>query len=67
MVALIFLALRLVVALFKSKSPSDRTNDVVQEVLLTVHRARATYGALRSFQATLPLPRSGPKPSESAI
>jgi DNA-directed RNA polymerase specialized sigma24 family protein len=49
MVALIFLALRLVVALFKSKSPSDRTNDVVQEVLLTVHRARATYGALRSF------------------
>jgi RNA polymerase sigma factor (sigma-70 family) len=33
--------------------PSDRTDDVVQEVLLTVHRARATYDARRSFNAWL--------------
>jgi len=33
--------------------PSDRTDDVVQEVLLTVHRARATYDPRRSFDAWL--------------
>jgi len=33
--------------------PSDRTDDVVQEVLLTVHRARATYDPRRSFNAWL--------------
>jgi RNA polymerase sigma-70 factor (ECF subfamily) len=33
--------------------PSDRTDDVVQEVLLTVHRARATYDPGRSFDAWL--------------
>ena len=32
---------------------SDRTDDVVQEVLLTVHRARATYDPRRSFNAWL--------------
>ncbi len=33
--------------------PSNRTDDVVQEVLLTVHRARATYDSRRSFDAWL--------------
>jgi RNA polymerase sigma factor (sigma-70 family) len=33
--------------------PPDRTDDVVQEVLLTVHRARATYDRRRSFDAWL--------------
>ncbi len=33
--------------------PSDRTDDVVQEVLLTVHHARATYDPRRSFEAWL--------------
>jgi RNA polymerase sigma factor (sigma-70 family) len=33
--------------------PPDRTDDVVQEVLLTVHRARATYDPRRSFNAWL--------------
>jgi len=33
--------------------PSDRADDVVQEVLLTVHRARATYDPRRSFDAWL--------------
>jgi RNA polymerase sigma-70 factor (ECF subfamily) len=33
--------------------PSDRTDDVVQEVLLTVHRARATYDPRRSFNGWL--------------
>ena len=33
--------------------PSDRTDDVVQEVLLTVHRARATYDPRRSFNVWL--------------
>ncbi len=33
--------------------PSDRTDDVVQEVLLTVHRARATYDPGRSFDGWL--------------
>ena len=33
--------------------PSDRTDDVVQEVLLTVHRALATYDPRRSFNAWL--------------
>ena len=33
--------------------PSDRADDVVQEVLLTVHRARATYDPRRSFNAWL--------------
>jgi RNA polymerase sigma factor (sigma-70 family) len=33
--------------------PFDRTDDVVQEVLLTVHRARATYDPRRSFSAWL--------------
>ncbi len=32
---------------------SDRTDDVVQEVLLTVHRARATYDPRRSFDGWL--------------
>jgi RNA polymerase sigma factor (sigma-70 family) len=31
----------------------DRADDVVQEVLLTVHRARATYDPRRSFEAWL--------------
>jgi RNA polymerase sigma factor (sigma-70 family) len=33
--------------------PADRVDDVVQEVLLTVHRARATYDPRRSFEAWL--------------
>lgn len=33
--------------------PPDRTDDVVQDVLLTVHRARATYDPRRSFEAWL--------------
>jgi RNA polymerase sigma-70 factor (ECF subfamily) len=33
--------------------PPDRVDDVVQEVLLTVHRARATYDPRRSFEAWL--------------
>ena len=33
--------------------PPDRTDDVVQEVLLTIHRARATYDPRRSFDAWL--------------
>ena len=33
--------------------PLDRVDDVVQEVLLTVHRARATYDPRRSFEAWL--------------
>jgi len=33
--------------------PPDRTGDVVQEVLLTLHRARATYDPRRSFDAWL--------------
>jgi RNA polymerase sigma factor (sigma-70 family) len=33
--------------------PPDQTDDVVQEVLLTVHRARATYDPRRSFEAWL--------------
>lgn len=33
--------------------PPESTDDVVQEVLLTVHRARATYDPRRSFEAWL--------------
>ena len=33
--------------------PPDRVDDVVQEVLLTIHRARATYDPWRSFEAWL--------------
>jgi RNA polymerase sigma factor (sigma-70 family) len=33
--------------------PPDRADDVVQEALLTVHRARATYDPRRSFEAWL--------------
>jgi len=33
--------------------PPDRTGDVVQDVLLTIHRARATYDPRRSFEAWL--------------
>ncbi len=33
--------------------PADRTDDVVQETLLTLHRARATYDPRRSFDAWL--------------
>jgi RNA polymerase sigma factor (sigma-70 family) len=33
--------------------PPDRADDVVQEVLLTVHHARATYDPRRSFEAWL--------------
>ena len=33
--------------------PADRAGDVVQEVLLTLHRARATYDPQRSFDAWL--------------
>jgi RNA polymerase sigma factor (sigma-70 family) len=33
--------------------PPDRTDDVVQETLLTLHRARATYDPRRSFDAWL--------------
>ncbi|MEA2953447.1 MAG: hypothetical protein QOJ96_2967, partial [Alphaproteobacteria bacterium] len=31
----------------------DRTDDVVQDVLLTIHRARQTYDPARSFTAWL--------------
>jgi RNA polymerase sigma factor (sigma-70 family) len=33
--------------------PPDRSDDVVQETLLTIHRARATYDPERSFDAWL--------------
>jgi RNA polymerase sigma-70 factor (ECF subfamily) len=33
--------------------PADRADDVVQDVLITVHRARATYDPARSFEAWL--------------
>jgi len=33
--------------------PPDRADDVVQETLLTIHRARATYDPRRSFDAWL--------------
>ena len=33
--------------------PADRTDDVVQETLLTVHRARHTFDPTRSFAAWL--------------
>lgn len=33
--------------------PPDRADDVVQEALLTLHRARATYDPRRSFDAWL--------------
>ncbi|HLH91471.1 MAG TPA: sigma-70 family RNA polymerase sigma factor [Xanthobacteraceae bacterium] len=33
--------------------PADRADDVVQDVLLTIHRARATYDRRRSFTAWL--------------
>src|SRR5690348_4626287 len=33
--------------------PSDRIDDVVQDTLLTVHRARQTYDPARSFTAWL--------------
>jgi RNA polymerase sigma factor (sigma-70 family) len=33
--------------------PADRADDVVQETLLTLHRARATYDPRRSFDAWL--------------
>ena len=33
--------------------PPDRTDDVVQDVLLTIHRARQTYDPARSFTAWL--------------
>jgi RNA polymerase sigma-70 factor (ECF subfamily) len=33
--------------------PADRRDDVVQDVLLTVHRARQTYDPARSFNAWL--------------
>jgi RNA polymerase sigma factor (sigma-70 family) len=33
--------------------PADRVDDVVQDVLLTVHRARAAYDPRRSFEAWL--------------
>lgn len=33
--------------------PADRSDDVVQDVLLTVHRARQTYDPARSFTAWL--------------
>ena len=33
--------------------PPDRVDDVVQETLLTIHRARATYDPRRSFDAWL--------------
>jgi RNA polymerase sigma factor (sigma-70 family) len=33
--------------------PPDRVDDVVQEALLTLHRARATYDPRRSFEAWL--------------
>ena len=33
--------------------PPDRADDVVQEALLTLHRARATYDPRRSFEAWL--------------
>ncbi len=33
--------------------PADRADDVVQETLLTIHKARATYDPRRSFDAWL--------------
>lgn len=33
--------------------PPDRTDDVVQDVLLTIHRARQTYDPRRSFEVWL--------------
>jgi RNA polymerase sigma factor (sigma-70 family) len=33
--------------------PPDRADDVVQETLLTIHKARATYDSRRSFDAWL--------------
>jgi len=33
--------------------PADRSDDAVQETLLTIHRARATYDPRRSFDAWL--------------
>lgn len=33
--------------------PPDRSDDVVQETLVTIHRARATYDPRRSFDAWL--------------
>jgi RNA polymerase sigma-70 factor (ECF subfamily) len=33
--------------------PPDHVDDVVQEALLTLHRARATYDPRRSFEAWL--------------
>jgi len=33
--------------------PPDRSDDVVQETLITIHRARATYDPRRSFDAWL--------------
>ena len=32
--------------------PPDRRDDVVQDVLLTIHRARQTYDPARSFNST---------------
>lgn len=37
----------------KQGVPTDRVDDVVQEVLITVHRARHTYDPNRSFSAWL--------------
>ena len=37
----------------RSGLPADRADDLVQEVLLTIHRARQTYDPARSFTAWL--------------
>jgi len=37
----------------RQRVPPDRIDDVVQDALLTVHRARQTYDAARSFTAWL--------------
>lgn len=37
----------------RSGVPSDRVDDVVQDVLMTIHRARQTYDPSRSFSAWL--------------
>ena len=46
--------------------PPDRVDDVVQEVLLTVHRARATYDPRRSFEAWLRIIVRRPAPGAPA-
>lgn len=43
----------LIRAVASRRAPPDRIDDVVQETLLTIHRARQTYDSHRSFMAWL--------------